>query len=115
MSQKQSESTKSFSVEGINDTNLFDNDMVRAAKNAIPQKDKERYKRMGEEMYGSVDFETCTALNNMPMPMVEAVSSLVSQLNAGLLLSDVDANEKELLKDAFGEKWYEKWNFSLKD
>ena len=28
---------------------------------------------------------------------------------------DVEENEKEILKDAFGVKWYERWGFVEKD
>ena len=98
---------------GPND--LFDNPMTRAAMAALSEDDKAKYKEIGEHLYGRINFEDGQTLNNMAPPMAEAVAYIVSQLQSGLHPSMMDDNEKALLLDAYGDKWYEKWNYIKED
>ena len=43
--------------------------LVQNALKALTPEQKERYKKMGEDMYGSVNFEDNKILNNMPPPL----------------------------------------------
>lgn len=94
--------------------NLFDNPMVRAASMSMSNEDKEKYKRLGEEMYDNVDFVSGD-VNNLPPPMAEAVAYLSTQLQAGMHPSVLESNEQELLSQAYGPTWYQRWGYVLGD
>lgn len=97
------------------DDDLFDNPMVRAALAAMSPEEKERYRQIGEQMYGNMNFEDARYLINPETKMTEALACLESQLRSGLHPSDMEDNEKAVLIDAYGEKWYEKWGFVKED
>ena len=94
---------------------LFDNPMSRAALAALSDEDKQKYKEIGKELYGHINFENGQALNNMPPPMAEAVAYLETQINAGMHISVLEPHEKEIMNDAYGEDWFEKWGYVEKD
>lgn len=102
-----------YKSTGIND--LFDNPMVKAAHAALSEEDKEKFRQMGESMFGGINFEDGQSLNNMPPPMAEAVAYLESQLQAGMHPSVLDDNEKAILSDAYGEEWYKDWGYVNED
>jgi hypothetical protein len=93
------------------DNDLFDNPMVRAAMNAMSEEQKEKYRILGEGLYGSINFEDEQYINNMPPAMTQAIMYIENQITSGLHPSMLESNEKELLKDAYGEKWYSKWGY----
>lgn len=93
------------------DNDLFDNPMVRAAMNAMSEEQKEKYRILGEGLYGSINFEDEQYINNMPPAMSQAIMYIENQITSGLHPSMLESNEKELLKDAYGEKWYSKWGY----
>jgi hypothetical protein len=47
----------------------------------------------------------------MPPAMTQAIMYIENQITSGLHPSMLESNEKELLKDAYGEKWYSKWGY----
>lgn len=98
---------------GPND--LFDNPMSRAALAAMSEEQKEKYRIIGEHLYGQFDFQDEQSLNNMPPDMVQAVAYLESQLQSGLHISMLEDNEKNLLADAYGEDWYLAWGYTKED
>jgi hypothetical protein len=93
------------------DNDLFDNPMVRAAMNAMSEEQKEKYRILGEGLYGSINFEDEQYINNMPPAMTQAIMYIENQITSGLHPSMLESNEKELLKDAYGETWYSKWGY----
>lgn len=97
------------------DNDLFDNPMVHAALAAMSPEEKENYQRIGEQMYGNMNFEDARFLINPDAKMNEALACLESQLRSGLHPSDLEDNEKAVLKDAYGDNWYEKWGFVNED
>jgi len=97
---------------------LWDNPMTRSAMKSMSPEELQRYKDIGESMYGDVDFEASKVLNNLPPPMAEAVAYVNESLKSGMHPSMLEENEVALLTDVYGEKWYEKWNYvedDLKD
>jgi hypothetical protein len=106
---------KTGSPTKFGDNDLFDNPMVRAAMAAMSPEEKEQYRVIGEKMYGNMNFEDARYLINPETKMTEALECLQSQLRSGLHPSDMEDNEKAVLTDAYGDKWYEKWGFVKKD
>ena len=94
---------------------LFDNPMTRAALSAMSDDEKRRYKQIGQEMYGHMNFKDAKVLNNVPVPMSEAVAYIEEQLKSGLHPSMMDENEQAILKDIYGEEWYVKWGYVNED
>lgn len=90
---------------------LFNNPMVNNALKSMTPEQVEDYKKIGEQLYGNINFEDSKILNNMPGPMAEAVAYVEEGLKAGLLPEDLDENEVALLCNAYGEDWYVKFGY----
>jgi hypothetical protein len=88
---------------------LFDNPMVNAAREAMPEEQKKQYEIIGKEMYGCIDFEKSQVLNNMPEPMKQAVLYIEQGLNSGLHPDYLDEDEVKLMCEAYGENWKQKF------
>jgi hypothetical protein len=97
------------------DEDLFDNPMIRAAKAAMSEEEKEQYRKIGQHMYGNMNFEDPRHRINPDVRMSEALACLESQLRSGLHPSDMEDNEKAIMVDAYGDSWYEKWGFVKED
>jgi len=111
MSEKKQKKVRFKPIED----DLFDNPMVRSALAAMSPEDKEKYKQIGEKMYGSLNFEDARYLINPDTQMTEALGCLESQIRSGLHPSDMEENEKAILVDAYGDEWYKKWGFVKED
>jgi hypothetical protein len=102
-------------LKGIKDFDLFNNPMVNAARESMTEEDLDHYKKIGESLYGDVNFETSQSLRNMPPPMAEAVAYVENSIRSGLHPSFLDTNEQSLMKDAYGEKWTERFGYVQAD
>ena len=92
-------------------SDLWNNPMVNNALKALTPEQLEEYKKMGEHMYGNIQFEDSKIIGNMPPPMAEAVAYVETGIKSGLLPSDLTEDEVVLLSEAYGEKWYERYGF----
>lgn len=90
---------------------LFSNPMSKAAMSAMSDEDLQKYKQIGEELYGHLNFEDGKTLKNLAPPMAESVAYLESQIDAGLHISELKDNETALMVEAYGATWYEMWGF----
>lgn len=93
-------------------SDLFNNPMVNNALKAMTPEQLEYYKKFGESLYGNVNFEDSTLVNNMPPPLAESVAYIEQGITAGLLAEDLTENEVAILIEAYGEKWYLKYGFT---
>ena len=98
-----------------NDNDLFDNPMVRAARASMDPKEQERYRVLGEQMFGSVDFVTATSLDNQVPPFDEAAAYISVQLRSGLHPSLLENSEKEVMRSVYGDTWYKNWGYVERD
>ena len=94
---------------------LFFNPMIKAARESITEEEKQKYEKIGEELYGTINFEDEQSINNMPPPLANAVICLEKQLQSGCHPSVFDENEKLLMQDAYGDNWYTKWGYVRED
>lgn len=85
---------------------------IEAAKKSLTPEQKEHYKKLGEAYFNDINMETSSINNN---PVDDMVAYLVTAVKSGLHPSYLDDEEKKFLKDALGEKWYEKYNFTNDD
>jgi hypothetical protein len=93
---------------------IFNNPMIKAAKKALSKEDKERYAKLGEELFKNIDFEKCS-VHNIPPMMEESILYIESMLKSGLHPSMLSDEEKFILKDVLGEKWYERYGYIKED
>ena len=101
--------------ERIPDISLFNNSMLTNASNSLGEDDKNRYKQLGEEMFGSIDFEEGNVINTYPPPVRESLIDIEQQIKDGLHPSDMEASEKKLLEEIYGKEWYKKLGFVKED
>ena len=110
--KKQGVEETKVSTEVVRTTgNLFNNPMVESALKSMSVEELQRYKEIGERMYGTIDFEDSQILNNVPPPMYEAGAYISEQLKSGLHPSMMDDDEKRLMEELFGKEWYKKWGY----
>jgi hypothetical protein len=95
---------------------LFDNPMVNSAKEALTPEMLERYKAMGEEMYNTIDFVNSEGHSETaPSAMFEAVEFILDSLRSGQHISTLEDNEKNILENVYGKKWYKKFGYKKRD
>jgi hypothetical protein len=91
---------------------LFNNPLVNNALKAMTPEQLEDYKKFGESMYGSVNFEDSTIINNIAAPMEESVAYVEEGIKSGLLPEDLTNDEVCLLQEAYGKEWYKRYGFT---
>jgi hypothetical protein len=84
--------------------------MVNNALKDMDREQLENYRKIGEVMYGNVDF-VGSKINSGP-DFSEAVAYVESGIRAGLLPEDLDENEVNCLFNAYGETWYERFGWT---
>lgn len=76
--------------------------------------DVEAYKKFGEKFY-SCDFtQNLPKQDDKNINLEEALANICRGLDAGLHPSYIEEGEENLLKAAYGEKWFEKWGYQSK-
>jgi len=101
-------------INNMNDS-LFNNPMVNNALKALTPEQLAGYKKIGEQLYGSINYVDSEIINNMAPPMEEAVAYVEEGIKSGLLPEDLDENEVILLTNAYGEEWYLRYGFKKED
>lgn len=97
---------------------LFDDKHLQNMYNSLSDEDKLNYKKIGEHMYNSIDFSEINSqgLNDNHKEIdLENVSQLKLMLQSGIHPSYLSNQDKDLLKNNLGEKWYEKFGFLEND
>lgn len=94
---------------------LFNNPMIQAAASALSSEEKARYKAIGEQLYGSVDFVNSTITDETQLPYSEAAAYICDQLRSGMHPSILDDNEKQVMAATFGSTWYTRWGYVERD
>jgi hypothetical protein len=99
--------------------NLFDpnNSLMQSAIRALTPEQREHYKKLGESMYGDLNFEDSKILNDYDAPIEESLAYITEGLKAGLHPSDLSFDELSVLKDIYKEHnvWLEKYGYTEKD
>jgi len=91
---------------------LFDNPMVRSAMAALSDEQKQKYKTIGDHLYGRINFDTGQSLEP---PIAEAVAYIETSLQSGMHPSMLEENDHALLKEQYGEEWYKQWGYVKED
>jgi hypothetical protein len=111
-----------------NQHDLFDNPMVRNILKQMSPEEIEKYKQLGEELYGNMNMmesiseivkEGITAKENnseeVPTQIKDSISYILEGLKSGLLPSDLDEDEKNILREYLGEEWYKTFGYNKSD
>jgi len=91
---------------------LFDNPMVRSAMAALSDEQKQKYKTIGDHLYGRINFDTGQSLEP---PIAEAVAYIETSLQSGMHPSMLEENDHALLKEQYGDEWYKQWGYVKED
>jgi len=94
---------------------IWNNPMVNNALKSMTKEQIEEYKKVGEYMYNSVNFEDKKIINNLDPPIEESIAYIEEGIKSGLLPQDLTENEVSILNKAYGEKWYERYGFKKDD
>lgn len=94
---------------------VFDNPYYQKAFDALSDEDKAKYRKMGQHMYGKIDFEQNKVLDNPPAPPEETLKYIETSFKSGLLPRDLDEDEIEFMKNTYGNEWYKKYDFVEED
>jgi hypothetical protein len=92
---------------------LFSNPLVNNALKAMSPEQLEHYKKFGESLYGTINFEDSKIMKNLEPPLEESAAYIESGIMSGLLPEDLSEDEVHLLEKAYGEKWYLKYGFTV--
>jgi hypothetical protein len=95
---------------------LFSKKRLQEIENSISDEDKKRYAKIGEEMYNSINFEDINSQGKLASENAEAVemenvSQIKLMLQSGIHPSYLSTQENDMMKNAFGGKWYEQYGF----
>ena len=100
-----------------NTPSVFDknNSLVTNALKALSPEQLEQYKKIGEEMYNTVNFEDSKILNNLPPPLAESLAYIKEGLKSGLQPCDLSEGEINILEEGYGKEWYKHFDFVEED
>jgi hypothetical protein len=102
--------------DSLMNDDLFDNPMIREARKQIPKEQQEKWAKMGEEMYNTVDFVDAEGKSQtIPEDMMEGAAYVIDSIKSGMHISYLEKNERDLLKEIYGSKWHERFGYTEQD
>jgi hypothetical protein len=93
---------------------LFGEKRLKEISDSLSEEDKKRYAKIGEEMYNSINFEDINSqgiTDNKDEIELENVAQIKMMLSSGIHPCYLSNQEKDMMKNNFGEKWYESFGF----
>jgi hypothetical protein len=93
---------------------LFSEKRLKEISESLSEEDKKRYAKIGEEMYNSINFEDINSqgiTDNKDEIELENVAQIKMMLSSGIHPSYLSGQEKDMMKNNFGDKWYESCGF----
>ncbi|MBS0627410.1 MAG: hypothetical protein JSS09_04290 [Verrucomicrobia bacterium] len=91
---------------------LFDNPMVRSARQALTPEQLENYRQIGQYMYSNTDYintEVKSAQIKKANP-TDLLNYAVQMLKSGGDPKDLTEDEMNMLISVYGEKWYQQFD-----
>ena len=108
--EKQLKSMQDASKENCAKSSLWNNPSVKQAYKALTPEQLRAFKKMGEHMYGNIDFECKEGIDELLPPVEEAAAYIIEGLKAGLHPSYLDDDERNVMNEAYGSEWYKTWD-----
>ena len=87
---------------------LFTDPKLKSAFDALSPEEKAKYKAAGEHMYQK-DYEK---IGNEDKVFQDAVLYISEGLKSGLRPSQLEENEKEVMRSALGKNWFQKFFYT---
>jgi len=99
------------------ENSLWNNSMITSALNAMSHEELDNYKKLGESMFGNINFETAsiTDKNNVPLFLNDAASYICESIKSGLHPSMLTEDEKAVMENVLGKEWYKKYDYVKED
>ena len=88
---------------------IFNNPFAKNAMNSMSYEQKEQYRRIGEEMYGKINYTEVLNKDPITEDIEEACAYIVEGLKSGLHYSYLEDDEKQLMERVYGREWYKTW------
>lgn len=90
--------------------------MVKSAKKALTVEQQEEYKKIGEYMYNNRNYNAIETTNVNKKPSVSELSFYAMEsIKAGGHPRDLSEDELQALKQTYGPKWFEKFDYTEED
>ncbi len=96
------------------DNDYHNPDIREQLKHLLTPEQIENYKKMGEEMYNTVDFTTNEIIGSND-PLVETVAYISEAIKSGLHPSYITADESKIMEEWGGRQWYKKFGYDKLD
>lgn len=99
------------------ENSLWNNSMITSALNSMSSDELDHYKKLGESMFGDINFETAsiTDKNNVPLFLNDAASYICESIKSGLHPSMLTDDEKIIMENVLGKEWYKKYDYTKED
>lgn len=96
---------------------IFDDPYIKKAYEALPEEEKQKYKAQGKHFFQNVNFDNTSTGDIFEGidPLAESAASIVMSIKSGLHPSDLDDNEREILKSTLGSTWYLQFGYTEED
>lgn len=90
--------------------------MINSAKKALTAEQQQEYKKIGEYMYNNTDYNTIeTSMVNKKPSVSELAHYALESVKAGGHPRDLSDDELSSLKQIYGPKWFEKFDYTEND
>lgn len=76
------------------------------AKDSMSQEQLDTYKRLGEDLYNTIDYTTNSVLDSDPV--LESVAQIVETIKSGMDVSYLDEEDRTVMQEWGGKEWYER-------
>jgi hypothetical protein len=100
---------KILDLEARDAYNLFTDKSFQALYDKLPEEEKALYKKQGEYMYNK-DYASID--KDLQSRLVESAAYIAEGMKSGLRPSQLEENEREVMRTIYGAKWYEKYFFT---
>ena len=116
-SRKEKKNTETTSKNpGIG---TFSNEKIEKMFNSLTKEQQEEFKTMGDNIFNQFDLNEDGKmeinLSDFNKDYTEETAYIYQQIKAGIHISYLSKEEKNLMTNIFGEKWYEKWGYVKED
>ena len=105
-----------------NPFDIFSNPQIQRAKESLPPQLRAQYEQIGESIWSQMEQSQMTISNNtgddvnftgenLPPPVEEAAAHIAEALQSGMHPSLLEDDEKNVMKECFGDTWWRKWDY----
>ena len=92
---------------------LFANPNLQAAKAALTPEQREKYAKIGENLYA--DLDNTGKFDPLEKRLKQASAYIIEGIKAGLLPKELSKDELRVLEEVLGKTWYESYGYTEKD